>query len=432
MSTITTGISYNSSGSSVDIGTIFAKFTDLYTSVFSGTVVTPAITLNGTDLSTTIGKYGPRNPYYNSTQSYITPLISYAFNGTDSGLVFGANTAISTTTTAFFTGYSDVKYLVCSGGNAGCTLTTPFLFPSISSTGGGYIVAFSFISNSTPTNGMIFDFYTSTGSRYAMSIVANNLTIYANGNSYTVSTTSVNDNVWRRVVLYTSVQGSLNITNVWINNILVMNTSTTASIANSLTSVGVTYTTYYFGASGNSTTSPNNLIGGISQFQVYTVSNISTKIDTLAPINSSVLTGTTTVNVISTKGLMYEASLSTSGTTSPFTIDYSTGGIFYIPTSTTLSANFSVIITNIPTDQTKIYTVSVTYYQSSTKFYINSARITDTASSYILGTSSTYGTPLFNGGIPSITTSPCMIIQQFNIISISSTRYITTSISNCY
>jgi hypothetical protein len=135
--------------------------------------------------------------------------------------------------------------------------------------------------------------------------------------------------------------------------------------------------------------------------------------------------------VLTTRGLLYETGIAASGTASPFTLDYSLGGIFYIPTSSVPTSNFSVIITNIPTDQTKIYTITLIYYQASTTIYGSTVRISDTVSSYISGTSSTYVAPLFNGGTPSLSTSPCIIMQQFTVSSISSVRY-TTSIVGAY
>jgi len=54
-----------------------------------------------------------------------------------------------------------------------------------------------------------------------------------------------------------------------------------------------------------------------------------------------------------------------------------------------------------------------------------------------LGTASTYAAPLFNGGIPTLTGSPNVIIQTFIISSIANStgtylRYVLSSVSNFY
>ena len=113
-----------------------------------------------------------------------------------------------------------------------------------------------------------------------------------------------------------------------------------------------------------------------------------------------------------------------------YTLSYGVGGIFYIPTSLNMTANSTLFITNIPTTTTQSYTFTVGYYQTSTRFYINNLRVADTAAAYLLGTMSTFVTPLYNGGTPTLSgTTPCLILQQFTVFSIGSSRYIGTSIS---
>ena len=127
-------------------------------------------------------------------------------------------------------------------------------------------------------------------------------------------------------------------------------------------------------------------------------------------------------------------------TTSPFfpyVLDYSKGSVFYIPTDYGAAGNFNIIVANIPTDTSKVYTLSLLYYQVSNKYYCNGVRCSDTIGSYILGTSSTFGTLLINGGPPTLSNAPNLIIQQFSICSLANSsgvfsRYITSSISNCY
>jgi hypothetical protein len=151
-------------------------------------------------------------------------------------------------------------------------------------------------------------------------------------------------------------------------------------------------------------------------------------------MTTSSFTGAATFQgALNTTGLYYETIITASGSASPFTLDYSAGGIYFISTAAVPAANFSVIITNIPTDQTKTYTISLIYYQAANKYYASTARVSNTTgTTYLLGTSSTYAAPLFTGGTPVLTTAPCLIVQQFTIISISSVRYVTSSVSASY
>jgi hypothetical protein len=123
----------------------------------------------------------------------------------------------------------------------------------------------------------------------------------------------------------------------------------------------------------------------------------------------------------------------------PYTLDYSKGAIFYIPSDYTTSTNFQVIITNIPMDKTKVYSLTLMYYQPTNLVYCNQVRVSDTFGNYILGTNSTFSTPLFNGGAPAVTVAPNLIIQTFYICSVFTSagvsvlqRYVATSVSNNY
>lgn len=134
-----------------------------------------------------------------------------------------------------------------------------------------------------------------------------------------------------------------------------------------------------------------------------------------------------------------------SGTSSPYTLDYAVSNVMWIPKDITLGANPNIIITNVPTDTAQIYTITVCYYQSSTSYYIDGVRMSDTGSGYSFtgasGTNSatTYCVPLFEGGNPNLSNSnsPVVIIQEFNVVSIATTgdvftRYITSSVKNNY
>jgi hypothetical protein len=85
---------------------------------------------------------------------------------------------------------------------------------------------------------------------------------------------------------------------------------------------------------------------------------------------------------------------------------------------TNLTANFNVILTNIPTDTTKLYSVSFLFRQATSCFYIGGIRASDTGGNYLCGTSTTFSPPFYNGGTPSLTsTSATSIIQSFSIPS---------------
>ena len=128
--------------------------------------------------------------------------------------------------------------------------------------------------------------------------------------------------------------------------------------------------------------------------------------------------------------LYYETTLRVGGVANAYTASYGDGGIFYIPTSLNMTANSTLFITNIPTTTTQSFTITVGYYQLSTRFYINNIRVEDTEASYILGTMSTFVPPLFNGGTPALTGgTPCLIFQQFTVFSVEALRYVGTSIS---
>ena len=159
---------------------------------------------------------------------------------------------------------------------------------------------------------------------------------------------------------------------------------------------------------------------------------------TSATINGNLnVSGTSTFNSVLIAKQIYETTTATTGTTTPFTCNMANGSTFYIPTDYTFASNFQIIITNVPTDTTKTYTISVIYRQPTTLFYSNTARVSDTASTYLLGTSSTYSAPLFNGGLPILSNTPNLVIQSFSIISTATssstfTRYVTSSVNNHY
>jgi hypothetical protein len=83
-----------------------------------------------------------------------------------------------------------------------------------------------------------------------------------------------------------------------------------------------------------------------------------------------------------------------------------------------LTSNFNIVLLNIPTDTTKIYSVSFIYRQATSCFFIGGVRASDTAGNYLCGSLSTFSPPFYNGGLPSLSsTSATTIIQSFNIPS---------------
>jgi hypothetical protein len=118
------------------------------------------------------------------------------------------------------------------------------------------------------------------------------------------------------------------------------------------------------------------------------------------------------------------------------TLDFNLGGIFYLPTNLIFTANIPVIITNIPTDNTKTYTVTLIYSQATTLYYSSTCRVRDTTGAYILGSASIFTAPKFNGPV-SIVNSPNLIYQNFSVVSLATTagvfsRFVVSSVNNNY
>ena len=147
---------------------------------------------------------------------------------------------------------------------------------------------------------------------------------------------------------------------------------------------------------------------------------------TLSTLNASYIT---------TNGLYYEGLTSAIYISSNvYTLTYTNHGIFYIGGTENPTANFSVRIEQLPTDTTKVYTISLVYYQSTGTYYCNAVRASDTGGTYLLGTSSTYVAPKFSGGTPSFSTAPNLVIQQFTVVSFpdslgATTRYVVSSVA---
>jgi hypothetical protein len=126
-----------------------------------------------------------------------------------------------------------------------------------------------------------------------------------------------------------------------------------------------------------------------------------------------------------------ESFIAVTGTASPFTLNFASGSVQYIPSdySTGLAANFNLKITNIPlqTAGSKSYTFSVVY-KNSNKVFANNLIIQDTGNNYLCGSAAaTYITPLYSGGTAPTITSSNMIIQSFTLFYILNSSGTLTS-----
>ena len=137
-------------------------------------------------------------------------------------------------------------------------------------------------------------------------------------------------------------------------------------------------------------------------------------------------------NAMVTQGLVYEVvTAATQTSTNAPTLSYGAGGVFTLGTS--ITANATLAVTNIPIDSTKSFTFTVSYQQTSTRFYIATVQLQDTAGAYITNSATAgFVAPLWNGGTPSLSgTTTCVIIQSFTVISVGGSRRVISSLSCC-
>lgn len=113
-----------------------------------------------------------------------------------------------------------------------------------------------------------------------------------------------------------------------------------------------------------------------------------TAADTLKTDDSLVVAGTVDVQQIREK--MNDNTVSTN----VMTCDFSTGAIFY--NTTTLSANFTVNITNAPTDNGYATSVTVIVNQGSTGYYPNALQIAGSSQTIKWSNGNTVPTPTAN------------------------------------
>jgi hypothetical protein len=89
--------------------------------------------------------------------------------------------------------------------------------------------------------------------------------------------------------------------------------------------------------------------------------------------------------------------------TSPITLDYSTGSHFYL--SAPPATNFTVALTNVPTVSTQNLIITMYINTATNDVFANALTINGSAA-----------TPVYNGGIPTITSST-VIVQRLMMIN---------------
>jgi len=161
----------------------------------------------------------------------------------------------------------------------------------------------------------------------------------------------------------------------------------------------------------------------------------STEIAVTAPILASTNAWygeNTFLQSLVTKGIVYEMTNPLSGSANAYTLNYTNGGIYYLPSAINPSANSTLVITNIPTSTQQTCTITVVSYQASTRYYISQVKVQNTASTYLWGSSGAFAAPLFNGGTPSIPgITQCVVVQQFTMFPMNSSWYVMSSVSAC-
>ena len=224
-------------------------------------------------------------------------------------------------------------------------------------------------------------------------------------------------------------------------------TTSTAYSYYRLIFTGLSNTSTYFGASlgelsfnGTLTNAPTSMSAVNNIVSNGTING--TNMNALGTLNAGnlIVSNQATVNgLLQTQGMVVEQlNPITVVSTNTFSVNFSAGGIYFIPLVNSPTANMSLTITNIPSMNASIAseTITVAYYQTTSRYYINQVKMTDTLGNYFIGSAGAYGTPLYNGGVPSLTAgTPCLILQQFTHMpfwaSPTTTRYITTSINCC-
>jgi hypothetical protein len=113
------------------------------------------------------------------------------------------------------------------------------------------------------------------------------------------------------------------------------------------------------------------------------------------------------VNKILKPTTISESFITNSGTTSPYTLDYSTGATFYITSPP--ASNFTVNLTNVPSDINRTYVVTLIMTSTTNKTFCNYVQINGAVAI----------TPNYANGIPTSITTGNVITQSISIQRIS-------------
>jgi hypothetical protein len=176
--------------------------------------------------------------------------------------------------------------------------------------------------------------------------------------------------------------------------------------------------------------------GLITNLLTADTATVSTAAVANLEVSGLVMTDTLNAQTVQTRGVYHEGITAAPwvANDNAYLLDYNNGGVFYISGTDNPTANFNIQLINLPTDTSRVYTISLVYYQPSTAYYCNGVRARDTTSAYILATASTFESPKFSGGAPSFSATPNLVIQQFTIVSFpndvnETTRYVISSVA---
>jgi len=143
---------------------------------------------------------------------------------------------------------------------------------------------------------------------------------------------------------------------------------------------------------------------------------VSSSLTSVGTLSSLEISGRTDVSEIR------ETVSSVSISTGVLTCDYTSGCVFYIASMSGVTANFSVNVTNVPTDNNYAITISIIVNQGATGRYPSSLTINSGSSETIRWVNNT---------APSVNANK-IDIYNFTLIRVSSAWVILGSASNNY
>jgi len=143
---------------------------------------------------------------------------------------------------------------------------------------------------------------------------------------------------------------------------------------------------------------------------------VSSSLTSVGTLSSLEISGRTDVSEIR------ETVSSVSISTGVLTCDYTSGCVFYIASMSGVTANFSVNVTNVPTDNNYAITISIIVNQGATGRYPSSLTINSGSSETI---------KWVNNTAPSVNANK-IDIYNFTLIRVSSAWVILGSASNNY